>query len=164
MTLGYSASHLLLGLLPARSQPGSTRPDSSCCHVVLQLKNKLAAAEAELDVLKASIAAARERDAFRIAYRHERSLDDGVAMLALRAQCWPRDMQDVLSRCGLAALHARPLPLSISPLSSICYFVWALSSCERVGCMSRAVLLHQLLPACSDSARVPLQHWLAPSY
>ncbi len=60
---------------------------------------KLTAAEAELDQLRAMISAARERDAFRVAYRHLGSLDDRVAVTALRAQSWPRDMQEVFSRC-----------------------------------------------------------------
>ena len=62
------------------------------------MQNKLTAAETELDVLKAMIAASRERDAFRVAYRHEGSLDETFAVTALRAQCWPRDMQEVFSR------------------------------------------------------------------
>ncbi len=44
------------------------------------------------------IQAARERDVFCVAYRHEGSLDEGFAMLALQAQCWPRDMQEVFSQ------------------------------------------------------------------
>jgi hypothetical protein len=40
--------------------------------------------------------------ACRIAYRHESSLDEVFAALTLRAQCWPRDMQDVLSRYWVA--------------------------------------------------------------
>jgi hypothetical protein len=66
--------------------------------VLLPLQAKLNAAEAELDSLKAMISAARERDAFRLAYRHEASLNDRFAAVALRAQCWPRDMQDVFNR------------------------------------------------------------------
>lgn len=49
-------------------------------------------------MLKASIAAARERDAFRLAYRHPDSLDSGFAWLSLKAQGWPRDMQDVFNK------------------------------------------------------------------
>lgn len=66
-------------------------------------QSKLEAAEAELDTLRASLAAAKERDAFRVAYRHKASLDEALALLSLRAQSWPKDMQDVLSRCVLCA-------------------------------------------------------------
>ncbi|KAF5834888.1 hypothetical protein DUNSADRAFT_8192 [Dunaliella salina] len=72
------------------------RPASDT-RAVLDLKGRLAAAEAEMDEMKAILATSKERDNFRIAYRHEASLDEEFAYLALDAHCWPKEMNETFN-------------------------------------------------------------------
>ncbi len=48
--------------------------------------------------MRAILSASKERDAFRIAYRHEASLDEEFAYLALDAHCWPREMNETFNK------------------------------------------------------------------
>jgi len=72
------------------------RPASDT-RAVLDLKGRLAAAEAEMDEMKSILAASKERDNFRLAYRHEASLDEEFAYLALDAHCWPKEMNETFN-------------------------------------------------------------------
>ncbi|GFH14247.1 uncharacterized protein HaLaN_10266, partial [Haematococcus lacustris] len=64
---------------------------------VLGIKEKLGSGEAEVEQLKGMANAAKDRDMFRLAYRHAESLDQSFAQLAFDAQNWPRDMLLVFS-------------------------------------------------------------------
>lgn len=50
-----------------------------------------------MDQIKAMLSASKERDAFRIAYFHKASLEEGFAELALAAQSWPKEISDVFN-------------------------------------------------------------------
>jgi hypothetical protein len=70
----------------------------TCVHPSSSFQARLSAGEEELEVLRAQLATAGQWDAFRIAYRHDASLDPGLAALTLRAQCWPKDLAEVFKR------------------------------------------------------------------
>jgi hypothetical protein len=63
---------------------------------------RLTAGEAELDELRAILSSSKERDGFRLAYRHEASLDEEFAYLALDAHCWPKEMHETFNKCVFA--------------------------------------------------------------